>query len=232
MNNTTIPPNADLPSGTQLVKSTLVAIAAASVILITAVLPAEYGVDPTGIGKAIGLTKMGEIKVSLARETAAEKEIAEKALVKADLSTNSNGPRLVLEKAKVSNDSSRSETVAESVKETVTTQVEAPIQSDETSFTLKPDEWREIKLKMNKGEQVSYVWWTDDGRANFDAHADSKKLKIDYHSYGKGSTDRKEGIMEAAFDGKHGWFWRNRTSKTMTITLQVKGDYSDIEGEV
>jgi hypothetical protein len=34
--------------------------------------------------------------------------------------------------------------------------------------------------------------------------------------------------MAAAFDGKHGWFWRNRTTEIMTITLQVAGEYSDI----
>jgi hypothetical protein len=28
---------------------------------------------------------------------------------------------------------------------------------------------------------------------------------------------------------KHGWFWRNRTSKPMKITLQVEGEHSDIE---
>ena len=133
---------------------------------------------------------------------------------------------------------SDAEPVAQPVEESVTAKalvpvvVEIPVRNDETTFSLKPDEWREIKLKMNKGEQVSYIWWTNDGKANFDAHADSKKHKINYHSYGKGSTDRKEGIMEAAFDGKHGWFWRNRTSKTITITLQVEGEYSDIEGEV
>jgi len=34
--------------------------------------------------------------------------------------------------------------------------------------------------------------------------------------------------MEAAFDGNHGWFWRNRSGKTMIITLEVHGDYSEI----
>jgi len=47
-----------IPSARQLIKATLIAIAAAIVILIIAVLPAEYGVDPTGIGGAIGLTAL------------------------------------------------------------------------------------------------------------------------------------------------------------------------------
>ena len=36
------------------------------------VLPAEYGIDPTGVGRALGLTQMGEIKVQLAEEAKIE----------------------------------------------------------------------------------------------------------------------------------------------------------------
>ena len=43
------------PSRTQIARATGVAIAVAAVLLVTAVLPAEYGVDPLGTGKALGL---------------------------------------------------------------------------------------------------------------------------------------------------------------------------------
>src|SRR3546814_17950651 len=36
------------------------------------VLPSEYGIDPTGIGRVIGLTEMGAIKMQLAEEAAAD----------------------------------------------------------------------------------------------------------------------------------------------------------------
>ncbi len=62
----------DLPTKGQLLKSTVVAAIAAAFILVTIVLPAEYGIDPTGFGNFVGLLKMGEIKVSLADESAAE----------------------------------------------------------------------------------------------------------------------------------------------------------------
>ena len=55
-------PITDLPSTRQLNRATLLAIGAAAVILVTTVLPAEYGVDPTGIGSALGLTAMGQMK--------------------------------------------------------------------------------------------------------------------------------------------------------------------------
>lgn len=47
-----------IPSAEQLTKATLIAIAVAIVILVIAVLPAEYGVDPTRIGGALGLTAL------------------------------------------------------------------------------------------------------------------------------------------------------------------------------
>lgn len=211
MTDNNIPSNSELPSVAKLIKSTILAITLATIILFTGVLPAEYGIDPTGIGNMLGLSKMGEIKVSLAQEVAAEKTI---------------------ETIQESTAGNSSKMVAKAVEKDTSPQLQAPLRTDTIAITLKPNEGKEIKLKMNKGEKVNYVWWTSHGRANFDAHADSKKLQINYRSYGKGSADRKEGIMEAAFDGKHGWFWRNRTSKTMTITLEVKGEHSAIEEAV
>ena len=46
-----------LPSGSQLARAIGIAVGAAAIILVTAVLPAEYGIDPTGIGEAIGLLR-------------------------------------------------------------------------------------------------------------------------------------------------------------------------------
>jgi len=41
-----------------LLKATIVTVVVAAIILATAVLPAEYGIDPTGVGGVLGLTKM------------------------------------------------------------------------------------------------------------------------------------------------------------------------------
>jgi len=79
-----------------------------------------------------------------------------------------------------------------------------------------------------KGGKVSYQWKTSNGRANFDVHGDSKKHRIDYFNYSKGSTVSDAGVLEAEFDGNHGWFWRNRTGETMTITLEVEGEFTEM----
>jgi hypothetical protein len=49
------PPSPSAAPPHRLVAATLLAIAIASAILVTIVLPAEYGLDPTGIGRGLGL---------------------------------------------------------------------------------------------------------------------------------------------------------------------------------
>ena len=55
MYNSDTPLRAELPSSKQLLRSTILAAIAALVLLIAVVLPAEYGIDPTGAGGAGGL---------------------------------------------------------------------------------------------------------------------------------------------------------------------------------
>ena len=203
MRNTNTPAQGDLPSIAKLIKSTILAAVTAGFLLVTVVMPAEFGIDPTGSGKIMGLKKMGEIKTSLAEEAAADR-------------------------AKVL----AANTLAEPVEaETVMSAPEAaePTMNHELSVTLAPDEGTEIKVTMAGGGKVQYSWETNGGKANFDVHGDSKKLKIDYHSYRKGSEQKSDGVIEAAFDGNHGWFWRNRTSVPMTVTLQTNGEYTAIK---
>jgi hypothetical protein len=58
MSDQTRPAVETLPSNARLLAVTAVAILVAAIILTTAVLPAEYGIDPTGIGRRLGLTGM------------------------------------------------------------------------------------------------------------------------------------------------------------------------------
>jgi len=67
------PSENDLPTSSQLLKSTMIALFVAVALLLCIVIPAEYGTDPTGVGALLGLKKMGEIKVSLEQEALKEK---------------------------------------------------------------------------------------------------------------------------------------------------------------
>ena len=212
MYNSNIPNDRELPSTKKLIKSTILAAITAIVLLITVVMPAEYGIDPTGIGQALGLKQMGDIKVSLAKEAAVEEQI-----VKAT-QTGQMATQTLAEAAPVP-------VAAPSATPTPS----AAIRTDEMRVTLAPNEGTEIKVTLAKGKKVEYSWISDGGRVNFDVHGDSEALNIDYHGYGKGSEQQKTGVIEAAFDGNHGWFWRNRTPKTLTVTLKTSGEYTDIK---
>lgn len=62
MTNLETPDQSLLPTTAQLNRATGLAALIAGALLITTVLPAEYGIDPTGIGKMLGLKKMGDMK--------------------------------------------------------------------------------------------------------------------------------------------------------------------------
>jgi len=205
MKNRNIPSNNEIPSLGKLIKSTILAICIATIILVTVVLPAEYGVDPIGFGKILGLVRMGEIKVSLAQEAAIEKAAAVTAIP--DFSDQQK---------------------TDVAQEKIVSEKGNDLNMDKFTVTLKPNEGKEIKLTMAKGSTVNYSWYTDGGKANFDSHADSEKLQIKYHNYEKGKLGKSAGIMVAAFDGNHGWFWRNRTTETMIVTLEVNGNYTEV----
>lgn len=201
MYNSKIPSPNELPSYRQLWHSTAYALGVASLLMTTVVLPAEYGRDPTGIGSLLGLTAMGEIKQSLAKDAANEKAT----------------PPIAA-----------SAPIAEVTPAAAPAQAATPaLRSDEMTVTLAPDASTEIKATLNEGQTVNYQW-TSTGKTNFDVHGDSAALMVDYHGYGKGSKERDEGVIKAAFTGNHGWFWRNRTKETVTIVLKTQGEYSKI----
>lgn len=213
MYNTRIPTAAELPSSAQLLRSTLVAAATAAVILVTTILPAEYGIDPTGLGRVLGLTEMGEIKTQLSIE--AEEDRARAAAPRPQSSLGGTtlaglfmGRALAAEPHVLLAQAAR---------------------SDEMSVTLKPGQGIEIKMTMKKGAKVTYAWKTAGGVVNHDTHGEPTGSSA-AKSYKKGNgVVGDEGILEAAFDGSHGWFWRNRGRADVTLTLHINGAYEDVK---
>ena len=87
MYNTDLPTRAELPSTGKLLRSTLLAAVIAIALLVTVVLPAEYAIDPTGAGRLLGLTEMGEIKAQLAEEAELDQANDEAAAMQASQPT-------------------------------------------------------------------------------------------------------------------------------------------------
>ena len=58
------PPVPPAPSTRKLIVGSASVVAIAAVALVVFILPAEYGIDPTGAGRALGLTKLAEPAMS------------------------------------------------------------------------------------------------------------------------------------------------------------------------
>jgi hypothetical protein len=82
-------------------------------------------------------------------------------------------------------------------------------------------------MVMEEGGRARFVWSSSGDKVNFNTHADRRG--VNYHGYGRVSSQRESGELVAAFAGSHGWFWRNRTGETVTITLETSGGYKEIK---
>ncbi len=227
MYNANKPADVNLPSTKQLLISTVVALVAAFLILIIAILPAEYGIDPTGLGKKLSLTQMGEIKAQLAEEALQDQSLqGNSSQDKSNQNNASQDKANTVTKAEEQPLPAAPLNAAQAVSESVSSKVAA--NSEQVSVTLKPGQAAEIKLAMKSAETVEFSWSVNVGHVNFDTHADNRKVK--YHNYSKGkAVTQDKGQLTAAFDGMHGWFWRNRSKEQVTVTLDVSGDFTDIK---
>ena len=222
MYNTDLPNREDLPTTAQLLRSTLIALGVAGALLITVILPAEYGVDPTRIGRLLGLTQMGEIKMQLSEE-AARDELADQNTVAA------------LDTVSVSDRKEIDPTTAKMTEERVTAdetadapQTPEPEWTDEVTLSLAPGEAAEIKLIMTASAVADYEWTVDQGHLNSDLHGDGVAGQSTSYRRGRAKTG-DAGALSAQFDGSHGWFWRNRSNVTVSLTLRTRGNYSEVK---
>lgn len=206
-----------LPSSARLFRATLIAMAVAGVLLVTVVMPAEYGVDVTGVGRVLGLTEMGEIKQQLARE-AATAEAAERAAAE----VAAEAPRSPAEQA--------DGTPAAAATDSTSATTDAVARADTVEVPLAPNEGKEVKLVMRKGQAAMFNWRAEGGAVNFDQHGDSTGAPNSYIRYAKGTrVEADSGTLVAAMDGGHGWFWRNRSGRNVVVRLIVSGEYSEVK---
>tara|TARA_B100000959_G_scaffold261472_1_gene299043 strand:+ start:349 stop:957 length:609 start_codon:yes stop_codon:yes gene_type:complete len=199
MFNSQQPSEKDLPTSTQLLKATVVAIAVAFILIVVVVLPAEYGSDPTGMGKILGLKEMGEIKMSLLDES--HKESSQQ-------NTTSSIEIDHTEEVIVNN------TINKDVVEiTIEPGQAIEIKLEMRSGSLVQYEWKTIKGGLNYN-------------LHGDGYKGSQQF-ISYKKGRMVSSD--SGELKAEFDGYHGWFWRNREKFSVTVNLQTSGDYIQIK---
>lgn len=194
----------------QLLKATLVAIVLGALVLFTAVLPAEYGIDPTGVGKTLGFSKL---YIENDDDTSETLTI-----------TDENRPVIRLEKAGSGPD--------------VAVPSEAFLPAPDTQYSERTDEVTvsvpagkgiEYKINVLKYGKVKYEWLTNSGVLYFDFHGEVKqKIKpeqVYFESYTIAYSNNMVGTFLAPFEGKHGWYFRNSSDKDINVNLRLKGQY-------
>ena len=224
MYNTDMPNREELPSTAKLIRSTIIAAIVAVVLLVTVVMPAEYGIDPTGAGRALGLTEMGEIKQQLADEAAADEE-AQMVAVQSPSGQRETATVQPEEPTRETVPAPKPVTAAEEKRqasETAETQWQ-----DEVRVVLTPGEGTEFKLTMEEGAVARFSWISEGGPINYDTHGNGSGQSISYEK-GRGVPE-DEGELEAAFTGNHGWFFRNRNDNDITLVLRTGGDYGELK---
>jgi hypothetical protein len=204
MLNVNNPRPEELPSKKQLFKSLVFGLILGLIIFLTIILPAEYAVDPTGIGKKIGLQEMGIIKKELAEEAEADRELDK--IKKDDSSFLNNFFNIFISKA-----------MAQGHKEW----------KDNVNFVIKSGKTAELKFTLLKGQSFEYAVIAEGGLINFDLHGHGKTKSKTYEK-GRGSNG-SEGKIVVDFDGEYGWFFRNRDKKDISITINLWGDYSNLK---
>lgn len=208
------------PSVTKILAATVVALVAAVAILIAFVLPAEYGIDPLGSGRALGLTAMAnvpppqEAAPATAPEAGPTTAAPEVATIVPVLEQSPKGGAPTIKGAFLAQP--------------------APYQFDSREMTLAPKEGMEIKYNMKKGAGFVYSW-TASAPLTFEFHGapnvkPAGREGTDYfESYELDTAVGKSemhGTFVAPSTGIHGWYWENKTAQPVTLKLVSAGFYN------
>ena len=195
------------PSGKRIAISALLAGIVAGIVLVTAVLPAEYGVDPTGIGRALGFTALS-------------------APVRTIEITDVVGGNESLREAEIPDFGAPVPLPNPAVHQA---EDQAP-RSKRFVVTIPPEGETEIKAVLREGKMILYTWSVDRGTIYSDMHGHNPDFGSEFFVRYLEDTDGAaghSGSLVAPFDGEHGWYWVNINEFPVTVTLDVTGFYDD-----
>jgi hypothetical protein len=201
-------PLTPLPSKQTLLRATLGSLAAAAVLLLLVVLPAEYGIDPTGFGHLTGLKGLAQPP----KRSIALGDIIGGNLVLREVAVPDPGEPTPLPNPAVFQDQAM------------------PPKTRTMTIKMQPNGETEVKLKLQEGKVALFSWQVDQGTLYVDMHGHDPSFGPDFFVRYKeedGGTGGN-GSLTAPFAGEHGWYWLNYNEFPVTITLTVTGYFDDI----
>ncbi|WP_249602065.1 hypothetical protein [Zunongwangia pacifica] len=197
----------------KIIKATIISLLIGAALLVIAVLPAEYGIDPTGAGKLIGFSKLYVPEDPQANNLAA-------------IASNTSAQTIKLEKA---GSGPNVERPLEADNPPPTTQLN--LREDETKVIVPAGKGIEFKLNMLKYGKMKYEWTTSNNEIlYFDFHGEVKQegevKEVYFESYTIANSNNMVGTFYAPYEGKHGWFFRNNSNEDVTVYFRLKGQYT------
>ncbi len=209
--------NQPLLNKKQLLKSVIIAAIIGAVVLVVAVFPAEYGRDLTGLGKVFGFDKlyMGH---SSEENMDGDLQVVPK-----------NVKRLKIEKL-----GSPASVPKPAASENPPPSEQLALRSDEITIVVPSGKGLEYKFKALKLGSIKYDWSTSKNNIVYidfhgEVHEENPPEEIFYESYTLAHSNNMAGTFTAPFDGKHGWYFRNRNPVDVTVTLNLEGEYELLE---
>lgn len=192
------------PSGKGILVSVAVALAGAAAVLVTIILPAEYNIDPTRIGGALGLTALNAPArtVQVANVVGGNEKYREVAIPDFGQPVPLPNPDVFQKRTAAAN-------------------------SETLTITLQPGQQTELKTLLKTSQMLLFSWQAEGGQVYTDFHGHEPGAGDDfwvrYEEQQAGTEGR--GSLVAPFEGEHGWFWLNISETPVTIKLSVNGYY-------
>jgi hypothetical protein len=189
------PAAADVPSSGRLVRATLLAAAIAGAMLVTVILPAEYGIDPTGVGAAVGLYRAPAVAAEPLPTSAARTEGA----------AGTDGAAATTGSLFKSPTPFRSDEMSVTLAAGEGAEIKAQMAAGERLVFSWTSLGGGVDVDMH-GESLDKStgdrsYWT--GEFEQSGH----------------------GAFEAPMAGNHGWFWQNLNDTPVTVTVKTSGFY-------
>ena len=193
---------------------TLSAVIMTVLIVFIVILPAEYHIDPTGIGAKLGLTQLN----------------------KQEAETTSNEPKQL---TLIDNVGGNQQYLPITMPEKgdpialpnpdVFQKRQVPPNTIQRVINLKPGEQTETKMLMQAGQSINFSWSVEQASMYVDFHGhepDEELIFVRYEELDFGKEGH--GSLSAPFSGEHGWLWVNLEEVPVQITININGYYEKI----
>lgn len=200
----------------QLLKSVLIALVIGGIVLVGAVLPAEYGMDPLGTGKLFGFSKLYVEETTENGDSLQTLPIMDFEIIE----LTKLGSPASIPKPSASEEPIPAEQLA--------------MRSDTIQITVPAGKGIEYKVKSLKLGSVKYDWNTTDKAIIYtdfhgEVYEENPPEEVFYESYLVAYSNNMAGTFTAPFKGKHGWYFRNKNKADVTVTLHLVGQYELLE---